>query len=346
MAFSNLEEFVGYSERLGAGVLIDYYRPRIYLFFDRTSALLALVAAIFAISLLQRHNELTAIMAAGVPARRVIRPLIIAAGLVALFGILNREICIPSVQEKLIRNAQDWLGDQPRPVHPRRDYRTDILLAGRQTLAAEQQILQPHFRLHRSIGSFTRQLVAEVAEYQPANGDRPAGYLLHNVMQPENIAALPSAYIDGKPVILTARDTAWLKPRQCFVVSGVDFSQLATGGALREFSSSAQLIRGLHQPSLDYGADVRVTIHSRIVQPLLDMTLLFLGLPIILARDSRNIFVAAGMCLIIVTIFFLVVLICHALGNNGYLLSPALAAWCPLLIFAPLARALAQPLLV
>jgi hypothetical protein len=29
-------------------------------------------------------------------------------------------------------------------------------------------------------------------------------------------------------------------------------------------------------------------------------------------------------------------LICHSLGNS-FLISPALAAWCPLLIFAPLA---------
>ena len=32
--------------------------------------------------------------------------------------------------------------------------------------------------------------------------------------------------------------------------------------------------------------DVRVTVHSRVVQPILDVTLLFLGLPLVVARGS------------------------------------------------------------
>ena len=47
-------------------------------------------------------------------------------------------------------------------------------------------------------------------------------------------------------------------------------------------------------------------------------------------------FFSAGLCVLIVAFFFLVVLICHGLGNS-YLISPALAAWAPLLIFSPLA---------
>ena len=42
-------------------------------------------------------------------------------------------------------------------------------------------------------------------------------------------------------------------------------------------------------------------------------------------------------------LFFLVVLACQAMGTHGYLLSPSLAAWCPLMIFAPVAVAAAAP---
>jgi lipopolysaccharide export system permease protein len=104
-----------------------------------------------------------------------------------------------------------------------------------------------------------------------------------------------------------------------------------------------ELIAALHNPSLDLGADLRVTVHSRFVQPFLDVTLLFLGLPWVLTRESRNIFLAAGLCILVVAVFLLVVLGCQALGTS-YLLSPALAVWCPLLIFAPLARVFAGAL--
>ena len=121
------------------------------------------------------------------------------------------------------------------------------------------------------------------------------------------------------------------------MVSDVAFAQLAAGNAWRQFSSTADLIAGLHNPSLDLASDVRVMVHARIVQPFLDMTLLCLGLPIVLARQNRNIFVAAGTCVLVVAAFVLVMLACHAAGNS-YLLAPAFAAWCPLIIFVPLAR--------
>jgi len=50
-----------------------------------------------------------------------------------------------------------------------------------------------------------------------------------------------------------------------------------------------------------------------------------------------------GMCGGIVAGFFIVVLACHGLGNNC-LLSPALAAWAPLVILTPIAVLLSEPL--
>jgi lipopolysaccharide export LptBFGC system permease protein LptF len=38
-----------------------------------------------------------------------------------------------------------------------------------------------------------------------------------------------------------------------------------------------------------------------------------------------------------VLVFYGVTLVCQAMGNNGYLLSPVMAAWIPLLVFAPCA---------
>ena len=119
----NFEEFVSYSGRLGGffRVIGDYYGPRVFTFFDRISGLLPLIAAMFAVTWLQRTNELTALMAGGVSKLRVLAPLIIAAVVVSLLGVANRELLIPSVREKLTRNAQDWLGETPRPLTPRYD---------------------------------------------------------------------------------------------------------------------------------------------------------------------------------------------------------------------------------
>ncbi len=52
------------------------------------------------------------------------------------------------------------------------------------------------------------------------------------------------------------------------------------------------------------------------------MTLLFLGLPLVLSRSNRNVFLAIGLCLVLVTAFMVVVMGCQYLGSS-YWLEPA-----------------------
>jgi lipopolysaccharide export system permease protein len=103
------------------------------------------------------------------------------------------------------------------------------------------------------------------------------------------------------------------------------------------------LIHELRSPSTDLGADVRVAIHSRFLQPFLDTTLLFLGLPLVVSRGNRNPFIAVGLGMGVVTAFMLVALGCQSLGASGWL-QPTLAAWLPLMAFAPLAVAMSDSL--
>lgn len=342
-AFGHLDELQMVAEREGnwAALLCEYYGARSLAFFDRTSALMALLAATFAATSMQRSNELASLMAAGIPKIRVVTPLIAGAIAVSLLAVANREMLIPSFRDSLMRNSRDWHGESKKDLEPRFDNRTDIVIAGRHTVAVEQRIIRPIFQLPPEIAGFGSHLVAENAYFREAEEGRPRGYRLEEVEEPEDLNAIPSLFVDGVPVILTSCDNNWLQPNQCFVVSDISFDQLAAGNAWRQFSSTSELISGLHNPSMDFAPDVRVTVHARMVQPLLDVTLLFLGLPLVLSREQRNIFVAAGLCVSVVAVFFLVVLACHALGK-GCLMDPPLAAWCPLLIFAPAARLTTQ----
>jgi lipopolysaccharide export system permease protein len=151
---------------------------------------------------------------------------------------------------------------------------------------------------------------------------------------------------EKKAVLITPRDAPWLKPGQCFIRSDVEFEQLngdEGAQAFKELSSTSSLIASLRNPSLGYGADVRVAIHLRIVQPLLDMTLLFLGLPLVVTRENRNVFLAMGLSMGVTVAFMLTAIGLQKLGEIE-LIDPALAAWAPLMIFVPLAVGLADSL--
>jgi lipopolysaccharide export system permease protein len=280
---------------------------------------------------------MTALMAAGLSRMRIIRPIILAAAALSLVAIANREWVIPRLAYELAQKPSELRGDQGQKLLPHKDFRTDIKIQGIATYSNELRIEQPSFRLPTDLAAYGYQLTAENAYYRPPDGDRPGGYLLDAVQEPKDLDTKPSLPIVGKPLVITSRDAKWLKPKQCFVVSAVTFDDLTTGPAMRQFASTSQLIAELGNPSLGAGTDVRVTIHSRIVRPLLDITLLFLGLPLVVARQSRNIFFAIGVCLAVVAVFILVEMGCQLLGVSSWGVSPALAAWLPLIIFGPIA---------
>ena len=351
---SNVEEFMSYFERQGSRVFLDYYLPRSLLFFDRTAGLLSLVSALFAITLMQRSNEYTALMAAGVPQSRVVTPLLAAAVAVALLGALNREIGLPRVRDSLARNAKDWMGEMAKKCNPRYDPRTDVLISGRHTFANEKRISQPVFRLPPELSAWGRQIAAENAYHLPADDRHPGGFLLRGVKQPANLGQLrsaawpsapgsPSPPGGAEPILISPADADWLKPGECFVVSVITFEQLTMGGAWRQFLSSYEILTGMRSQSIEPGADVRLLLHMRLIQPLLDITLVLLGVPLVLTRGSRNVFLAGGIGGGLATCLLVVVLVCRALGVN-YLLDATLAAWLPLLIFGPVAYVLARPI--
>ncbi len=344
--FSNLDDFILYSEKHGSllSVMGEYYAYRSLSFFDRTSGILTLIAAMFTVTAIQSHQELTALEAAGISKGRVIKPVIVAVAIIALLAAINRELIIPRVRGNLSHNAQNLNGRKAQPLQPRYDNETEVLFGGAETSAADQSIVAPNFFLRKPLDKYGKHLVADKAFYKPPQGDRPGGYLFADLDQPKRLDQLPSLKVNGKPVILTPADTPWLEPGQCFVASGVGFEQLEGGTAWRQYSSLVELIKGLHNRSLDFGADVRVAIHSRLVQPLLDVTLLLLGLPLVLSRKNRNMFLAIGLSVVLVIWFMGVVLTCQYLGSNYYLLSPSLAAWLPLMIFVPWAVFTSEPL--
>jgi lipopolysaccharide export system permease protein len=341
-AFSNLDEFMRYTEKEGGLLLVmgEFYAYRSIFFFDRASGMLTMIAGMFTVTWIQRHNELTALLAAGISRTRVILPIVCAAVSISLLTAANRELVIPRLAGELSKNPKDLRGEMGQQLRPRYDNETVILMRGLLTYAADQRIEKPNFLLPAELDHLGRQLAAANAYYQPARDGREAGYRMKEVTQPPGLASHPSLSIGRRRVIITPHDEPeWLEPDECFVVSNVSFEQLAGGRAWRQFSSTAELVEGLSNRSLDFGADVRVAIHTRMVQPLLDLNLLFLGLPLVLSRDNRNVFAAIGLCAILSTAFMLVVLGFQYLGTI-YLLDPALAAWSPLMIFVPLAVAL------
>jgi lipopolysaccharide export system permease protein len=102
------------------------------------------------------------------------------------------------------------------------------------------------------------------------------------------------------------------------------------------FASTDRLRKLLDRPDSRRQPSIAVLFHQRLTRPILGLILVFLGLSVILRDQNRNVYVGTGLCLAMCGLFFAAIFACKQLGDNEYL-SPALAAWLPVLFFGPVA---------
>lgn len=344
-SFNNLDELIACSRTAGGiwRVVGDYYGARTLLLFDYMGGMLAMTGAMFAVTWLQRSNELTALGAAGIPTSRLLRPIVLGAMLISALGIVNREWGLPSVRSQLSRDIKNWSGEHAQQFSPKYDPQSDVLLRGLALVAKDRRIEAPNFRLPSTAGMWGNELVGQAAYFRAAEQGRPSGWLIVGVQQPEEIAELESVQVHDRPLLLSPKNYSWLQADECFVASPLSFEELYVGNGWRHYLSTPELVYGLKTRALENSNELKVLLHNRFLQPLLDLVVLFLGLPLVLRRDARKIFITAGMSMSLVAAYYAVTLLCRALGNN-YLLSPALASWAPLLAFGPIAFVSARPL--
>ncbi|MCA9266640.1 MAG: LptF/LptG family permease, partial [Planctomycetales bacterium] len=258
----NLSEFIDHGQNQGDlwGSVGTYYLARVPWFFELTGRVAALLAAVFSVGGLHRHNELTAIMAAGISKWRVTKPLVVTGILISLLGVANREFAIPQMRESLCRNVQDLAKPKSHELTPQYDNETDVLFEGEGLKYQDKTIESPRFRLATTWSPLGRNLTAESATYQEATPDHPAGYLLTNVDHQELVDDAGDYEVRGRAVVLTPRSHPWLAAGQCFLVSNLTVEQLRKGRQWQQYSSTRQLWQELQARSVDYGADTRVLL--------------------------------------------------------------------------------------
>ena len=252
-AFTNLEAFMNYKKGMALmEVMAVYYGYQSLFFFDRISALLVLMSAMFTTAWIQRHNEMTALMAAGIARIRIVAPVLAAAAVIVALAVVNREIVIPKLKEQLAKRPCDLGGNVIEELLPQYDNATDVLIGGRHAVVDQKRIEAPQFVVppdRPSLCEYGKQWTAAAAFWQPAKDGRPMGYLLDDVIEPKGLAQRPSLALDGRPVLITPHDhPEWLKPNQAFMVSDVTVDELTGGMVLRQFAFDGGADLDLEEP--------------------------------------------------------------------------------------------------
>jgi lipopolysaccharide export system permease protein len=326
--FTNLDEFTHNHHGLLPILqhIGTYYSYQIVHIFDRLSEVIVLLAAMFTVAWMQHCNELLPLLSAGVSTRRVVVPVLFGACCMLGVTVANQELLIPQIGNELIAAKDDPFGEkdikvqgawEPNGVHVEGDW------GNRKTL-----LVKPFFcTIPEGLARNMLHLEAQEARYiPPGDGPRSGGWLLTGT-RPPNLDDwdVPSAVLEK------------IDPGKYFLpVREADFDAITRNGKWYNYSSALQLYQELQKPDSTRLATMAVLFHTHLTRPILGLILVVLGLSVILRDQNRNVVISAGMCLVLCAIFFVTCFGCKALGDND-IISPALAAWLPVLCFGPLA---------
>ena len=318
-------------------VLFRFYGPYMLLLFDWTGAIIALMAFLFTVGWLRRTGELTSTLAAGISHGRLMRPMIIASLAIVAVQMISREFVLPYHRDSLSMKAKDISGSTEQSVKAKYDKISRVLVDATSMDGRKGVLNEPSFRLDGDYPGFGDLLLAKSAVWVEANKNLPAGYLLEDVERPLEIDSVSSVFWQKNPVLLTSSDQAWLKPRQCYYVTRVHPDLLQTSESASRRASIGELISRVRNPAIHSSLKLQVLLHERFTRPPLDFALIMLGLPLVVNRKGRNLFVMIAAAMMTVMGFFVVKTLASTMGGSGYLVTPAIAAWIPLLVIGPIA---------
>jgi lipopolysaccharide export system permease protein len=350
-AFTNFDEFMEVSDgtldmfrRMGW-----YYLIRLSPFYDRLCGVLTMMAAIFTITWMQRNNELLAMLAAGISAQRVIRPVVIGALVVSALAAINEEWIIPLIGGEELQKSIDDDGQRRVRISGREDV-NEIVIHGKDGDRGSQTIEPVNVTMPVSLFGVPVELEAKQGQYiseKARSAPLRGGWLLRgvNITPPDNPQVTKSRVL----ISLTEEMLKQFPPPRgnpaavtgpaYFLRTNLTFSAITHNRSWYQFAPTLELLRGLNDPAnAPERTEIAVFLHCRIVRALLSLTLLLLCLPTVLSGESRNTFINLGLSLGTSAVFYAVCFVTQFLGNNS-VVAPELSAWIPLIAFGTLAYA-------
>lgn len=316
--------------------IVDFYGYKIFAYFIMLSGIIPVAAAAFTLMRMTRLNELTAMLAAGVPLLRIAAPVIAMGMVVGVLVVADQELIIPRIAHKLARD-HDEVGQTTAssfPIRAIEDYKGSVLMAARYDPPDIDRGLPA--KMHRlDIIGFDEQgravsyTQAKTATFDPSTANQVAK--VWNLEEGKTQTGLrPNDPIATRPVV---RWETNIGPEEIGLRRRASFVDLL---------STAQINQLLDYPR-NYGVVPLLRVkHWRIVQPIVNVLLILLAIPCVLTREPTGLKRAALRTVMITGSCLGTVFLCLQLAGNpptpGMVTYwPMAMLWLPIFIFAPIA---------
>jgi lipopolysaccharide export system permease protein len=327
--FVNLDEFTEHADRGIWAItrhVATYYAMRTTLYFRDIAGVITVVAAAFSLGRMVRANELVAIMASGVSAKRIVGPILVLAIFFTALAVADQELLIPSISDKLVRSEDEIPGEESYDVW----FLTDgngSLISSRRFVVSTQTLEQPTIITRRrdpnkpGIWNVTSRISADLARYNDRTGnwDLDNGLLVRTAAEttrPQPIASYPGSDLLPKDIPV----------RQ---MSG--FNSLLSSRQLSALAAQKTKVKDV--------AQLTSQKHFRITDPLINLTMLMVSLPVLICRDPKTMKSAILVSFALTAACFVSTFVCKMLATEVVFarMMPEFWPWVPLFIFLPIA---------
>jgi lipopolysaccharide export LptBFGC system permease protein LptF len=333
--FVNLDEFTEHADLETAAVIkniFEFYLLNTTLYFRDFAGMITVVAAAFSFGKMVRHNELVAVMASGVSLKRIIFPIVFLALLLTGVLVIDQELIIPPLADKLVRSQGDIPG--------RESYQVRFISDGNGSLinslkfdVETSTLYNPTLLLRRlirpGIWEVTGRIDADKAVYNsPENrwdlytqSSETGEWTPHGLLTEKGSRTGPQPKAFYKSDI-TAKDI----PVRCE-------SEHKTLLSLR------QLIALEAQKTQVRDMEISSQKHFHITDPLINLVMLMISLPILVCRDPKSVKSAVMTSFALTGACFIMTFVCKILATEVIFdkVMPELWAWLPIFIFLPIA---------
>ncbi len=309
--------------------MFDYYTGNLPLYFSQLGGPMMTIAAAFTLAVMLKNNELTALIASGMPLQRLVAPLGVCAVLLVGLWIANQELLLPRVAHLIVRKRDYGAAEKAIGVSCARDDNNSIITALRM-YPSEQRlykvfIIEPVRQVEQASGQIVERpgnlIVADSARYDPQRQvwklDRGSRIRAGDAGQGGLQASIVYEPVESYPLNLT--------PDQLVVRQKSEWATLLSVDQMTELINAGRLP---NKPAIVMARHVRLT------QPLLQLVLIALVVPFFLVREPTSVLAAGGQALLVGGIFFAMAFVVHNIISDQ---GAALVAWAPILLFGPFA---------
>jgi len=333
--FGNLTQSLSSSESYTIWRMIydigNFYFYRAFSFFVQLSGMIAVVAAAFTMMRLSRFNEMTALLAAGMPMYRIAMPVIVAGVVLNVILLpIDQEVIIPRMIPKLMREHGDVHESTLRmyPVNMMEDPNGGLFNAARYIPPKGPSPARIEYLDVIERDSSFRPVAHVYADEAVWNAtlkrwDLTNGYSV--------LIAPPEEQVTQAQATPRAWYSTSMTPDEIALNLGKDYIQLLP---LQKINQLLSLNR--------YGTiDLLRAKHLRVAQWLLNVFLLLLAISTVLTREPGRLKSAAFKCLLLSSLCMGSVFVTYQIAATPPTpdlvnLWPALMAWMPIFIFGPL----------